>query len=151
MTLTRAQIIDVVKLKCEELDPVLICAIIEQESDFEPWSYRYEPGFLRRYVVNLNLPDLTEAEGRSFSWGLMQTMGQSVREIGYTGPLPQLCEPETGIYWGCKLFRYKLIRANHDVKTALNYWNGGGNPHYPDEVLARLGKFIPTDPQNKTA
>ena len=150
MTLTREQIMDVVRLKCEELDPALICAIIEQESNFNPWAYRFEPGFLARYVAHLDL-DLTESEGRSISWGLMQTIGQSVRELGYEGPLPQLCEPETGIFWGCKLFRMKLIAARHDSRQGLLYYNGGGNIHYPDQVLARIGQFVSLRPTGTSA
>jgi soluble lytic murein transglycosylase-like protein len=33
------------------LDPALVCAVIEQESAWNPWAVRYEPGFLSRYVA----------------------------------------------------------------------------------------------------
>lgn len=151
MTLTREQIIDLVKLKCDDLDPALVCAIIEQESEFNPWAIRFEPGFLNRYVLPLNLPNITEAEARSFSWGLMQLMGQSARELGYGGPLAQLCEPETNIFWGCQLFRKKLAKANKDVRQALLAWNGGGNAYYPDQVLGRVGRFTSLDPRDQHA
>ena len=33
------------------LDPVLVCAVIEQESGWNTWSMRYEPAFFARYVA----------------------------------------------------------------------------------------------------
>ncbi len=149
MTPTREQIIDLVKLKCEELDPALVCAIIEQESNFNPWAIRFEPGFLQRYVIPLNLTNPTETYARSTSWGLMQLMGQSARELGYTGNLSRLCEPETGIPWGCMHFRHKLAAAGNDLRKSLLLWNGGGNVLYPDQVLARVGQFtsLSSDPR----
>src|SRR6267142_5325096 len=35
------------------LEPALVCAVIEQESAWNPWAVRYEPGFLSRYVAPL--------------------------------------------------------------------------------------------------
>ncbi len=151
MTLTRAQIIDLVKLKCEELDPALLCAIIEQESDFNPWAIRFEPGFLNRYVIPLGLKSITESEARSFSWGLFQLMGQCARELGYAGPLAQLCEPETNVFWSLRHFRTKLSIAGNDIKKTLLLWNGGSNGRYPDQVLARIGQFVSSDPRDDRA
>jgi soluble lytic murein transglycosylase-like protein len=148
MTLTREQIIDLVKRKCEELDPALICAIIEQESDFNPWAIRFEPAFLDRYVRPLGLSNITEAHSRSFSWGLMQIMGEVARELGYSGCMGQLLEPETNIFWGMRHFRTKLSRAGNETKRALLAWNGGGNLAYPDQVLARIGKFTALPERN---
>lgn len=148
MTLTRAQIIDLVKLKCEELDPALLCAIIEQESGFNPWAIRFEPGFLHRYVVPLGIPNITESEARSFSWGLFQIMGQCARELDYKGPMAQLCDPEVNIFYSLRHFRNKMSVAGGEVKKALLLWNGGGNARYPDEVLSRIGQFVTPDPRD---
>jgi soluble lytic murein transglycosylase-like protein len=68
------------------LDPALVCAVVEQESAWNPWAIRYEPGFLARYVAPLFTAgkiSATEAYARSFSWGLMQVMGQVAREHGF--------------------------------------------------------------------
>lgn len=151
MTLTRAQIIDLVKLKCEELDPALLCAIIDQESSFNPWAIRFEPAFLNRYVQPLGLKSITESEARAFSWGLFQLMGQCARELDYTGPMAQLCDPETNIFYGIRHFRNKLSAAGHDTRAALLKWNGGGNSNYPGEVLARIGQFVTADPRDNRA
>ena len=128
----------------EGLFPELVCAIIEQESDWNPWAIRYEPGFFEHYVKPLldsTTISVTEAQIRAISWGLMQTMGQSVREIGFNGPMASLCDPQTGILWGCKLFTKKLGFAGGDTEKALLLWNGGGRPAYVQEVLARVEKY----------
>jgi hypothetical protein len=78
--------------------PELICAIVEQESSWDPWALRYEPAFYTRYVE----PQLArgaiahegEARARAFSWGLMQVMGQVAREHGFAVvSLAALCDP----------------------------------------------------------
>src|SRR5580704_14963076 len=88
-----------------QLFPAVICGICERESSWNQWAIRYEPEFFHRYIEPIiGSLSVTEANMRAASWGLMQTIGQSVREIGYSGPLPQLCDPATGIEWGCRLF-----------------------------------------------
>jgi len=64
------------------LDPALVCAVVEQESVWNPWAIRYEPLFFSKYVAPLytnNKIAATEAYSRGFSWGLMQVMGQVAR------------------------------------------------------------------------
>ena len=126
--------------KTHGLDPVLVCAVCEQESGWEPWSIRFEPAFKTRYVDPLGLTD-TESFARSFSWGLMQLMGQVARELGFQGHLASLCDPATGLEWGCKLLINKLKDVNGDVHMGLQRWNGGGNPNYADQVIARMPKY----------
>lgn len=137
----RTEIIDLVRKVCGDLDPVLVCAIIEQESGFDPWAIRYEPAFYTKYVEPLKGLSVTEAHGRAFSWGLMQCMGQVAREVGYKGQFAQLCSPETGITIGCTVFDGKMRAARGDVHQALLYWNGGSNKEYPGQVMARVSKF----------
>jgi soluble lytic murein transglycosylase-like protein len=143
MTATKQEIIQLVRDRQQllGLDPALVCAIIEQESDFNPWAIRYEPAFYDHYIVPLNLPSSTEAHARAFSFGLMQVMGECAREIQYLGPLAQLCDPETGIIIGCKWFTKKLAQAGGDQHRALFLWNGGGNEQYADQVEARISKY----------
>jgi len=71
------------------LDPALVCAIIEQESSWNPWAMRFEPVFFARYVAALytnNKISASEAYARGFSWGLMQVMGQVAREFNFAEP-----------------------------------------------------------------
>src|SRR5260370_25952989 len=70
------------------LDPGLVCAVIEQESAWNPWAIRFEPAFFKKYVASLftnNKVTASEAYARGFSWGLMQVMGQVAREAGFDG------------------------------------------------------------------
>jgi soluble lytic murein transglycosylase-like protein len=128
------------------LECALVCAVVEQESNWDTWSVRYEPEFMTRYITPLldagTVKTMTEAMERATSFGLMQVMGQVARENGFAGRwLTQLCDPAIGLDIGCKVLRAKLDRAGGDVHTALLHWNGGADPAYPAEVLARLSKY----------
>lgn len=118
----------------------LFCAVIEQESGWDNWQIRMERGFEAKYVDPLKLPD-TETIARSMSWGLGQVMGETARELGYKGPLAQLCECETGLYWSAVKLRRCLLNADWGVEQALSAYNGGSNPAYPAEVLARQAQY----------
>ena len=82
----------------QSLDPALVCAIVEQESAWNPWAMRFEPLFFAKYVASLytnNKVSASEAYARGFSWGLMQVMGQVARESGFDALfLSTLCDPE---------------------------------------------------------
>jgi hypothetical protein len=78
----------------------------------------------------------------------MQVMGQVAREnnFGVISPtdatsLVQLCNPAFGLEIGCRVFAAKLSAAHGDAARALQLWNGGGNPNYAAEVLARVGNY----------
>jgi len=123
------------------LDPALVCAIVEQESSWNPWAIRYEPAFYQRYITPMQGLTATEGYSRAFSWGLMQLMGECARENGYTGALPALCDPQTGLEQGCVHFTKKLKAAAGDTARALQLWNGGGNSQYSAQVLARVARY----------
>ncbi len=123
------------------LDPALVCAVVEQESSWEIFAIRYEPTFRTRYVSPLGLP-ATEEIARSISWGLMQVMGQVAREHGFTGKsLAALCDPANGLEIGCAVLAAKLSAAAGDIPRALELWNGGANPGYAPQVLARIPHY----------
>lgn len=137
------QLIDLAKQVAIEhsLEPSLVCAIVEQESAWNPWAIRYEPGFYRQYLAPMHSLTTTEAYSRAFSWGLMQLMGECARENGYGAPLAALCDPKTGLEQGCVHFARKLKLAQGEVAHGLQLWNGGGNAQYSTQVLARVGKY----------
>jgi soluble lytic murein transglycosylase-like protein len=128
------------------LDPALVCAVIEQESAWNPWAIRYEPAFFTKYVAPLytnNKVSASEAYARGFSWGLMQVMGQVARETGFDAPfLAALCDPELGLAVGCRVLRKKFDAHAADTTQALLAWNGGANPSYGTQVLARRSHYL---------
>jgi soluble lytic murein transglycosylase-like protein len=127
------------------LEPALVCAVIEQESAWNPWAVRYEPGFLSRYVAPLYTAgklSATEAYTRSMSWGLMQVMGQVAREFGFKeSSLAELCDPTTGVEFGCRILAARLAKARGDAPAGLLAWNGGADLNYAAEVLARKRNY----------
>jgi soluble lytic murein transglycosylase-like protein len=128
------------------LDPALVCAVVEQESAWNTWAMRYEPAFFAKYVASLytnNKVTASEAYARGFSWGLMQVMGQVAREAGCDAPfLSSLCDPAQGLAIGCKVLRRKFDAVSGDTTRALLAWNGGANPAYPVQVLARRAHYL---------
>jgi soluble lytic murein transglycosylase-like protein len=130
----------------QSLDPALVCAIVEQESGWNPWAIRYEPAFFAKYVASLytnNKISASEAYARGFSWGLMQVMGQVARETGFDALfLSALCDPELGLATGCKVLRKKFDAMAGDMTRALLAWNGGANPAYAAQVLARKSHYL---------
>ncbi len=101
--------------EANKIDPTLVCAVIEQESAWDPRAIRYEGAFRARYVAPLGLPP-TEEIARSISWGLMQVMGQVAREHGFTERfLSSLCEPAVGISVGCVVLASKIAAAGREV------------------------------------
>jgi soluble lytic murein transglycosylase-like protein len=130
----------------QSLDPALVCAVVEQESAWNPWAMRYEPAFFAKYVAPLftnNKVTASEAYARGFSWGLMQVMGQVARETGFDGLfLSALCDPEQGLTIGCKVLRKKLDAMAGDTLRGLLAWNGGANAAYATQVLARRAHYL---------
>jgi soluble lytic murein transglycosylase-like protein len=130
----------------QSLDPALVCGVVEQESAWNPWAMRYEPAFFAKYVASLytnNKVSASEAYARGFSWGLMQVMGQVARENGFDAVfLSALCDPEQGLAIGCKVLRKKVDAMAGETSRALLAWNGGANPAYPGQVLARRAHYL---------
>jgi hypothetical protein len=127
------------------LDPVLICAIVEQESAWNTRAVRLENGFYHKYMVPMvekGTVLISDAVLRSASFGLGQTMLESLREIGFAGTPEELTAPAIGLEWLCVLFQKKLDDAGGNIQAGLLHWNGGGNPSYPAEVLARESRYV---------
>ena len=146
--MTRQELVELITTMAwsANLPPVLVLAVVEQESNFDPWAMRYEAGFFRRYIQPLVLKGEiktdTEAHGRAMSWGLLQIMGQVARESGFKGKyLSELCDPSIGLYFGCRHLSSKIVQAGGDTHRALLYWNGGGNKSYPDEVIEKMARW----------
>lgn len=144
MTSDHASLISLAKnvALIEQVDAALVCAVCEQESSWNQWAMRFEPMFLAHYVkpVMPEAPSTSEM-ARATSWGLMQIMGEVAREVGFQGHyFSELCQPDTGLTFGCKKLKACLDRRG-DVKAALLMWNGGGNLGYPGQVMARMEAY----------
>ena len=124
------------------LDRFLLCALIEQESGWNPFAVRFEPAFLRNYVKprdpeNPSTREITMA----CSFGLCQVMGLVAVELGWRGAfLTELSDPDTGIDFGCRKLK-QCIESHPHVDNALLAYNGGGNPLYAEQVLARMDAY----------
>lgn len=124
------------------LDPKIVAAVCEQESSWNPFAIRFEPAFEARYIKPAlpNAPttrEMTEA----MSFGLMQIMGEVAIEFGWHGNfLSELCDPDTGVEFGCKKLQ-KCFSIHGDADTSLLAYNGGGNSFYGQQVLARVKNY----------
>lgn len=125
------QLPDLIKVKAGkfQLDPMIVAAVICQESEGKPWRSRYEPGFYRRKIERLKKKDLnghvpdsiptlnTEKVDRAKSWGLMQIMGETARAMGYIeDDITMLLIPEINLEIGCKYLRHLL---DIDARTSI--------------------------------
>ena len=131
------------------LDPVLVWAVVEQESSWRPDATRYEEHY--RWLVvpaeGCGLPDgQAEIRGQRTSWGLMQVMGAVARELGLSGPFEALLRPGLGLEYGCRYLARQLRVTDGDVRGALASYNSGratseAGLRYADQVLARVARL----------
>lgn len=131
------------------ISPMLLAAVIHQESAGNPFAVRYEPNFFKKYVEDKTRKTMlghvptrcafeTEARLRATSFGLMQIMGQVLRERGFKGEfLTEALDPKTNLKWGSE-FLQTLLLKHQDTEAALLRWNGGGNKNYGKEVLGHI-------------
>jgi soluble lytic murein transglycosylase-like protein len=124
------------------LDPLIIAAVVLQESAGNPWVSRFEVGYFHRYVdavplrlyVPREITETTERMSRATSWGLMQIMGGTARQHGYKKLLTQLLDPLENIELGA-LILANFLRNTGSYTEALLRYNGGGRLQYASEVL----------------
>lgn len=119
-----------------DLDPKLVQAICHIESNMNPWAARFEPKW--RYFFKITefskqnkITFETEKIQQATSWGLLQIVGSVSREVGYSGPLTKLCDPEIGLQYGCLKLK-DLIVKYEKIEEAIASYNAG-SPRYKDE------------------
>lgn len=99
-----------------ELSPQLVLAVIDVESNFDPWA-------------------ISVADAR----GLMQVMPFWKNEIGR--PDDNLNKIEINLRYGCTILRHYLDKENGDLRRALGRYNGSlGKRKYPNKVFDKLTK-----------
>ncbi len=157
------------------LTRALIAAVIDRETagSWSPHSSRIELGYVYlwhpthnapvrlRHCMELPvdwpkwLPDIatsgtTEFMHQKTSIGLMHLMGANARQLGHTGLLLELTEPEIGIEYGAR-YLSRLV-ARHGIRGGLEAYNdgradgAGAGVEYAADVMARMEKFD-IDPQ----
>jgi soluble lytic murein transglycosylase-like protein len=97
------------------LAPELVLAVIEVESNFNPWA-------------------ISSAGAR----GLMQVMPFWMKEIGRPGD--SLFRVQTNLRYGCTILKYYLDRERNNLHAALKRYNGTREKHYPLKVDRALRK-----------
>jgi soluble lytic murein transglycosylase-like protein len=110
----------------EALEPGLVYAVIEQESDWNPLTMRWQRALFSRIAVPLLQADrvsVSEAYARCFLWGLMGVPGYDAREAGFAAShLSGLCDARENLRIGCKILRKKIEDASGDTFRALLSW-----------------------------
>lgn len=96
------------------LEPELVLAVIEVESNFDP------------YAVSV-----------AGALGLMQVMPFWINEIGR--PEDNLIRVETNLRYGCTILKFYLDKEKGDLRRALGRYNGSlGKRKYPNKVIEKL-------------
>ena len=99
-----------------ELPPELILAVIEVESNFDP------------YAISV-----------AGAIGLMQIMPFWLKEIGR--PDDNLLHIDTNLRYGCTILRFYYDKEQGDLRRALGRYNGSLGKHkYPNKVIDKLSK-----------
>jgi soluble lytic murein transglycosylase-like protein len=99
-----------------ELPPELILAVIEVESNFDP------------YAISV-----------AGALGLMQVMPFWRDEIGR--PDDNLIRLDTNLRYGCTILKFYLDKEKGDLRRALGRYNGSlGRRKYPNKVIDKLSK-----------
>ena len=118
------------------LDPLLIRAIIETESDYNPMAFRFEPNFRWLYsdkelagILGCNRDTMRAIQ--SVSYGLMQVMGSVCYEYGFREWPGHLFNVDLNIRYGCQhvknlMMRKKLTEAE-EIYDAYN--SGRADPN----------------------
>lgn len=130
------------------LDPDLVAAVVEQESNGWASAFRFEPDFWSKYLKNNPLYKDRHPREVSASYGLMQTMYTTAVEHGYTGLPWGLFAPTVSLEYGCRVLDALLTWADGNVTKALGGYNAGrggaegtNGRKYARDVLARYERI----------
>jgi len=114
----RIEILKLVHLEANRagLAPELILAVIETESNFDP------------YAISV-----------AGAIGLMQIMPFWLDEIGR--PNDNLLHVDTNLRYGCTILKFYYDKEKGDLRRALGRYNGSlGKRKYPNKVIDKLSK-----------
>lgn len=111
-------------------NPILIAAIIGAESDGDTYRNRIETQMRirnnpQRFASIAKISVETEVANQGMSWGLMQVMGVTARDMGLEKSLLTLIEPDVGIEWGCHYLAHIFKLYQCDFPDAIAAYNAG--------------------------
>lgn len=140
----------VVSAKRRQLDPLIVEALVLTESAGQADAFRFEPAFYDKYLKGK--PDWQDAIPRrvSSSYGLMQLMYPTAKDLGFVGEPEVLFVPSVNLTWGCLHLERLLAWAGGEYVRAFAAYNGGKggnaappfrNQAYADRVLAAFSKL----------
>ena len=152
------------KSRQADLPPEMILAIIDTESDGNPYAATYHANYSwinmqtkRCYAADCH-PN-TESVLQRTAWGLMQIMGATARNIGFEGWLTELTIPVINIAIGMKYLAGLSERylESHGIDGVIAAYNAGSpkktadgkyrNQAYVDEVKSLMLKYAPLIPE----
>ena len=123
----------------------LIQAQMLHESSGDPFAFRYEEGFYRRYIKgNLNAKAARFGPLAACSYGLMQIVLETAYELGFDGRPEELFLDRVSLTWGCRKMRALWDNVGGQEATyrqALARYNGVGSMAdlYADTVYRIAG------------
>lgn len=115
------------------VDQYFVKAVVAAESNFNPDAFRAEP----------RIDDA--------SYGLMQTLYRTAKDMGFTGPKEGLFDPATSVEYGTRYLAYQLRRYDGRLPYAAAAYNAGtafinsagrfSNQGYVDRVMGFYKQF----------
>lgn len=119
----------------------IVWGVIQKESSGRPGVHRHEPRYRYLYQPKAVKPKdctyVTEVSMQRTSIGLMQVMGATYRELGYTGWLGDIfADPRLQVEYGCKYLAQKIRKYGLN-KGILSYNSGSPkrDPNNPDQYI----------------
>lgn len=107
------------------VDPLLVEAVVWQESAGQADAFRYEPAYWERYCKNNPRFKNDEPRRVASSYGLMQIMYPTALDYGYIGDPEGLFDIKVNVNLGCIILADLLRFWEGDMTKALASYNGG--------------------------
>lgn len=132
--------------KYPRVKPVVIKAIIEQESTYNPIRQKYEAKWERDYgymIPKKRHENMEEWQMNFRSYGLMQISYVLHKDFCELRSYVELLNPETNIACGTKIFAACIAEGNSD-SYCIKKHNGSGplTEIYKNEVLGRVARLM---------
>ncbi len=138
----------------------------DSKGNFNPSRARLEPGFYSYYIEKQELETTNEVL-YSASFGILQMMGQSLKEVGYFqwyfdqqsdnmksflgNPFSEISVPkainyyctnlEVMITWGLRWLKKKNELAKGNIQLLCRYWNGDKTGKYYNELMQKYNSI----------